>query len=113
MAEQLRRGEVRWVTFEPPDKRRPAIIITRPSALGYLSGIIVAPISTTIRDAPTQVRLGSEDGLPQECVVNLDEVSSIRRERIGPLIILLSDAKLAAVERALLFAVGMERYRRA
>ena len=46
----MRRGEVRWYTFRAPDKRRPVLILTRDSAVGYLTSVTVAPITTTIRE---------------------------------------------------------------
>lgn len=67
----MRRGEVRWVEFGLPDKRRPAVILTRNSAIGYLSSVTVAPITTTVRETPSQVRLSQEDGLFTECAINL------------------------------------------
>lgn len=50
----MRRGEVRWYTFEPPDKRRPVLILTRTSALSFLSGVTIAPITSTVRDVPLE-----------------------------------------------------------
>ena len=58
MGRQLvRRGEVRWYKFSKPDKRRPAVILTRNSAIDYLAEVTVAPITRTIRDGPSEVLL--------------------------------------------------------
>jgi hypothetical protein len=54
----MKRGEVGWVSFEHPGKRRPAVILTRNSAIGYLSTVTVAPITTTIRPTPSMAPLG-------------------------------------------------------
>jgi len=108
----MKRGEVRWVVFEPPDKRRPAVILTRNSAIGYLSSVTVAPITSTIRETPSSVRLGLEDGLPEECSANLHNVQTVTQTRIGALIAMLSESRMAQVESALLFALGMDRYAR-
>ena len=45
----MKRGEVRWYTFELPDKRRPVLILTRSSAISFLTGITIAPITSTVR----------------------------------------------------------------
>jgi mRNA interferase MazF len=108
----MRRGEVRWVDFEHPDERRPALILTRDSAIGYLDALTVAAITTTVHRVPSEVLLGTEDGLPETCVVNLYNLQTAPKGRVGALIASLSDGKLAQVEAALLFALGMEQYRR-
>ena len=108
----MKRGEVRWVTFEHPDKRRPAVILTRDSAIGYLSTVTVAPVTTTIRQTPSAVRLGLEDGLPEECSANLHNVQTVTQTGVGALVAVLTESRMAQVESALLFALGMDRYTR-
>ena len=108
----MKRGEVRWVIFEQPDKRRPAVILTRDSAIGYLSTVTVAPITSTIRETPSSVRLGPEDGLPEQCCASLHNVQTVTQARAGALIAVLSEARMAQVEAALLFALGMDRHAR-
>jgi mRNA interferase MazF len=102
----MRRGDVRWYKFPRPDKRRPVVILTRSSALEFLGEVTVAPITSTIRDIPTEVLLTSEDGMPRESAVNLDHLQTVARGRIGPLITSLSNQKMAELRRALLFALG-------
>ena len=62
----MRRGEVRWYTFQAPDKRRPVLVLTRDSAVGFLNALTVAPITTTVRNIPSEVFLTPEDGLLTE-----------------------------------------------
>jgi mRNA interferase MazF len=102
----LRRGEVRWYRFARPDRKRPVLILTRDSILEYLGEVTVAPITTTIRDIPSEVLLGPEDGLPRVCAANLDHVQTVPRGRIGTLIATLPPSRLAEVRAALLFALG-------
>ncbi len=66
----MKRGEIRWYTFKAPDKRRPVLILTRNSAISFLNSVTIAPITTTIRDIPTEVYLSPADGMLTECVVN-------------------------------------------
>ncbi len=48
-------GEVCWYTFKSPDKRRPVLILTRNSAIGFLNALTIVPLTSTIRDIPTEV----------------------------------------------------------
>ena len=106
----MKRGEVRWYTFELPDKRRPVLILTRNSAISFLTGITIAPITSTVRDIPTEVFLTPEDdGVLAPCSVNLDNVQTVPKHKLGALITTLSTEQMAQVERALAFALGMPR----
>lgn len=103
----MRRGELRWYTFAAPDKRRP--VLTRNSALGFLTGITVAPLTTTVRDIPTEVLLTpQEDGVPQLSVVNVDNIQTVQKAQLGAMITTLSAQRLAEVEQAICFALGMD-----
>lgn len=104
----MRRGEVRWYKFRQPDKKRPVVILTRDSALEFLGEVTIAPITTRIREIPTEVVLRPEDGMPRECVVNLDHVQTVSRGKVGALITTLSERKLMEIRLALLFALGFE-----
>jgi len=102
----MKRGEVRWYRFSRPDKNRPVVILTRDSALEFLGEVTVAPITSTIRDIPTEVLLTKEDGMPKDCVVNLDHIQTVSKGKIGPLITMLSPMKMPELKSALLFACG-------
>ena len=104
----MKRGDVYWYTFQAPDKRRPVLIITRTSALTFLSGITVAPLTTTIRDIPTEVVLTpEEDGVPSRCAVNLDNLQTVQRRGLRRRITSLSPQRMDEVNAALLFALGI------
>jgi mRNA interferase MazF len=102
----MKRGEVRWYKFARPDKKRPVVILTRSSALEFLGEVTVAPVTSTIRDIPTEVLLGPSDGLSRDCAVNLDHVQTVSRGKVGGLITALSPAKMENVRAALFFALG-------
>lgn len=74
--------------------------------LDYLGEVTVAPITTTIRDIPSEVLLTEADGLPGASAVNLDHVQTVLKEKIGGLIATLSAERMNEVRRALLFALG-------
>jgi mRNA interferase MazF len=40
----MKRGEIRWYTFRPPDKRRPELLLTRDAVIERLGEIIAAPV---------------------------------------------------------------------
>jgi mRNA interferase MazF len=104
----MKRGEVRWYTFKAPDKRRPVLILTRDSAIGFLNALTIAPLTTTIRDIPTEVYLTPAEGVPNECVVNLDNVQTVPRANIGSLIATLSAGRMEEVKQAISFALGFD-----
>ena len=104
----MKRGDIRWYTFEPPDKRRPVLILTRDSAISVLNTVTVAPITSTIRGIPTEVFLDRSDGMPSDCAVNLDHLQTIPKSKVGPLLTTLSNQRLAEVHQAVDFALGFD-----
>ena len=103
----MKRGEVRWYTFKAPDKRRPVLILTRDSILPHLGEVTVAPLTTTIRDIPTEVVLTPADGVPEECAVNCDHIQTVAQARVGKLITTLSSIQMEQVSRAVNFALEL------
>lgn len=94
--------------FKRPDKKRPVLVLTRTSILGYLGSVTVAPITSTVRDIPSEVLLTCDDGLKKECVVNLDHVQTVSKDKLGALITTLTSEKMRSVKKALLFALGFD-----
>ena len=102
----MKRGEVRWYKFAQPDKKRPVVILTRDSVLDLLGEVTIAPITSTVRDIPSEVLLTKEDGMPRDCAVNLDHIQTVSKDRIGSLIVMLKPEKMHELRIALLFALG-------
>jgi mRNA interferase MazF len=109
LAGRLERGEVRLYRFPQPDKERPVLILTRGSAIPYLSRVTVAPITSTIRGVPSEVALGPEDGLRQSCVANLHNVMTVSQQGLGRRLAQLSSQRMREVCSALNFALGCDR----
>lgn len=106
----MRRGEVRWYRFSAPDKHRPVLIVTRSSAIPELEKIVVATITTRIRDLPSEVYLTpNEEGMLRECVVNFDNLFTIPKAHIEKRITTLSAERMLDVDNALKFALGIDR----
>jgi mRNA interferase MazF len=103
----MQRGEVRWYRFQRPDKRRPVLILTRDTALEFLGEVTVAPITSTIRDIPSEVQLTAADGMPRDCAVNLDHIQTVSSGGVGAVITTLGPQRMSQVRTAVLFALGM------
>ncbi|MBW1699885.1 MAG: type II toxin-antitoxin system PemK/MazF family toxin [Deltaproteobacteria bacterium] len=103
----MKHGEIRWYRFEKPDKKRPVLILTRDSVLEYLGEVTVAPITSTIRNIPSEVFLSKADGMPLDCAVNCDHLQTVSKGKIGALITSLNPSKMAAVGRAICFALDI------
>jgi len=103
----MNRGEIRWYKFNPPDKRRPVLILTRDSVLEYLGEVTIAPITSTIRNIPSEVLLSKEDGMPRDCAINCDHIQTVSKAKIGPQIATLSPEKLKQVRKAIIFALNL------
>ncbi|MGH9605484.1 MAG: type II toxin-antitoxin system PemK/MazF family toxin [Terracidiphilus sp.] len=108
MAGRIARGEVRLYRFAPPDKERPVVVLTRDSAIAYLAWVTVAPITSTIRDVPSEVALNGDDGMKAPCAVNLNNTMTVPREKIGRCVARLTDARMNEVCAALRFSLGCQ-----
>ncbi|WP_089726465.1 type II toxin-antitoxin system PemK/MazF family toxin [Candidatus Thiosymbion oneisti] len=105
----MKRGEVRWYKFQSPDKKRPVVILTRDSAIEFLGEITVAPVTSTIRDIPSEVILNRKDGMKNNCAINLDHIQTVSKAKIGSFITKLSLIKMKQLQAALDFALGFDR----
>jgi mRNA interferase MazF len=106
VAGAIARGDVRLYQFHRPDKQRPVLVLTRESAIAYLSAVTVAPITSTIRGVPSEVRLTEADGMKGACAVNLHNVVTVSKAHLGRRVATLSAERLKEVCGALGFALG-------
>ncbi|MBW2412457.1 MAG: type II toxin-antitoxin system PemK/MazF family toxin [Deltaproteobacteria bacterium] len=103
----MKRGEIRWYKFKAPDKKRPILILTRNSILEYLGEVTIAPITSTVRDIPSEVFLSKKDGMQRDCAINVDHIQTVSRGKIGALITRLPPEKLQKVCEAITFALDL------
>ncbi len=103
----MRRGEVWWAELPSPVGRRPVVLISRDAAYKVRTSVTVGLVTRTRRGIPVEVPLGPEDGLPEECVANLDNILTIPKARLTQQITTLSSQKMADVDRAIIFALGL------
>jgi mRNA interferase MazF len=88
------------------DKLRPVVVMHRNFAGRSLNAVLVAPLTSTLRDIPTAVRLGPEDGLDRECIAALDSLTLLRKDRFKQLAGRLTDDRMEELCRALAVAVA-------
>jgi mRNA interferase MazF len=102
----MKHGDIRWYKFVRPDKKRPVLILTRDSVLEYLNEVTIAPITSTVRNIPSEVFLKA-DGMLRDCAVNCDHLQTVPKGKIGPLITSLPPAKMVDVGQAIRFALDI------
>ena len=108
MAGRLERGEIRLYRFPRPDKERPVLILTRGSAISYLSRVTVVPITSTIRGVPSEVTLDEQDGMKSPCAVNLHNTVTVSQQRLGKRVAHLTPLRMKEVCAALHFSLGCD-----
>jgi mRNA interferase MazF len=106
MAPRVNRGEIWLYTSGPPDKRRPVLVLSRQRAITLLRTVLVAPITSAAHGAPSEVQVGTEEGLKHDSVINLDHVQTVDQQRLHHFVGTVGAATMSAVCRALLIATG-------
>lgn len=93
--------------MERPDAgRRPHLVLTREGAVPALSAVLAVPATRTIRHIPTEVALGVEDGMPDDCVLSLDNTRVMAKELFRERICTLTPDRMREVCRALGYATA-------
>ncbi len=100
------RGDVRLYHFPHSDRERPVVVLTREAAIDHLTWITIAPITSTIRGVASEVVLSEEDGMKAPCAVNLHNVLTVSKARVGRRVAALSPARLREICAAMNFALG-------
>lgn len=102
------RNEIYWADLGPPAGRRPVCVITRDAAAAVLAAITCASITRTTRGIRSEVAIGPDQGLPESCVINCDNivtvpVDALDREPVGS----LDEIKRSELDRALRYALDI------
>ena len=103
----MRRAELWWAELPPPVGSRPVVILTRDAVLHSIGSIVVALVTRTIRELPTEVVLGRKQGLPVRCVANLDNILTVPRERLVRLMGACDASKVDELNRAIKAALAV------
>ena len=83
------------------------LILTRGSVIEYLGEVMVAPVTTTVRDIPSEVLLSARDGLSRDCAVNCDHIQTVTKVKMGGLITTLSSERMSEIGQAVRFALNV------
>src|SRR5262245_49605776 len=110
MADRIRRGEIWQYSFSRPDKRRPVLVLTRPEVIGLLHTVMVAPITSTVHGAPSEVLVGVDEGLKRDCAINLDHVQTVDKTKLTRFVGTVGVGKMREVCRALAIATGCDTW---
>jgi mRNA interferase MazF len=97
----VRQYEIWWAKLPAPVGERPVLLLSRDPAYRYLSKFLVVEITTTVRNIPTEVPLGSREGLPKRCVANCDNIRTVPRDRLIRRVGVLAAERTVELKRAL------------
>jgi len=103
------RNEIYWADLGPPAGRRPLCVVTRNAAAAVLTSVTCAPITRTVRSIRSEVEVGPDEGLPEPCAVNCDNlitvpISFLDSRPVGR----LGEFKRAVLDRALRYALDIQ-----
>ena len=102
----MRQYELRWANLPLPIGRRPVLLLSRTPAYAYLSKVIVAEVTSTVRGIPQEVVVGRREGLRAASVVNLDNIHVVPMACLGRRIGRVAPPREREVKRALGYALG-------
>lgn len=82
------RGEL-WWGETPEEKGRPFLVVSRDAANRVMQRVLVAPVTSRIRDVPSELPVGEAEGLPQRSVATFDNLQPFPKamlvHRVGAL----------------------------
>ena len=104
----MRRGEIYWASLPPPVGRRPVMVVLRDEGLRRKRSVVVALVSTQVRQLESEVPVGADEGLSRASVVQCDDLQAVDRSllesrRIGR----IGLAKLEALNEAIRYALDV------
>ena len=97
----MRQYEIWWASLPAPVGRRPVLLLSRDSSYGVLNKVLVAEVTSTVREIPVEVHLGPREGLSQRSVANLDNIHVVARRDLASRIGRVPASRVGEVKRAL------------
>jgi mRNA interferase MazF len=85
--------------------RRPFLVMTRTAAIRVLHSVLAAPVTRTVRNIPTELLLGPDDGMPTGCAASFDNLRVVAKAYLVERQCILEPARLLEACRALRTAV--------
>lgn len=102
----MKRGEVYWASLAPPFGRRPVVVLTRDAAIPVLNAVVTAPVTATMRAIDSEVALGPDEGLRDECIASCDNLLTVPKAAFDPDPVgALGPPKLVLLDWALRYAL--------
>lgn len=81
-------GEI-WLMETPNQKRRPVLVVSRDEVIPVLNNVVVAPLTSMLRDIPTCIQLGPDEGIDHDSVATFDNLAAVPKavltSRLGQL----------------------------
>jgi mRNA interferase MazF len=108
VARRVNRGEIWLLALARPDKRRPVVVLSRPSLIDVLHTVTVAAVTSTLRGSPTEVQVGPDEGLKAISCVNLCNVFTVRQSELRTFVGTVRSDKMQSACRALAIACGCD-----
>ena len=101
----MQRGDV-WFAATPGGDR-PVLVLTRDPVAERIESVVVAAITRIVRGLVSELELtAADDGVPTDCVVNFDNIHTIRRDALRRHIVKLEPLRLAQACQRLRDATG-------
>ncbi len=73
----------------PNQKRRPVLVVSRDEVIPVVNNVVVAPLTSTIRDIPTCIPVGAGEGIDHDSVATFDNLAAVPKSvltrRLGEL----------------------------
>ena len=101
----MKRAEI-WFAQTSGGSDRPVLVLTRDPVAGFLGGVVVALITSTIRGHGSEMLLGIADGLKQDCVVSFDNIATIKRSDFRKRVLTLRPERRRELRERLDYALG-------
>lgn len=101
----MKQFDIMWARLPAPIGRRPVVLLTRSSGYAYLNKVLIAEVTSTIRNIPQEITLGKAEGLGHPSVANFDNIHVIPKASLGEQIGSISRSRHAACKRALGYTV--------
>jgi mRNA interferase MazF len=103
----MKQAEIWWANLPAPVGRRPVLLLSRNESYRVRASVIVALVSTNVRQIATEVPLGASDGMPKDCVINLDTILTISKDSLDSRQCSLNPKKWQNAIEALKFALDI------
>ncbi|HEX6286864.1 MAG TPA: type II toxin-antitoxin system PemK/MazF family toxin [Acidimicrobiia bacterium] len=102
------RNDIYWADLGEEGGRRPVCVLTRNSVISVLDRVTCAPITRTVRGIPSEVEVGPAQGLPDDAVINCDNIITIGKQLLDPRPVgSLDEITRAKLDQALRFSLDI------